>query len=181
MAEYRLKNNQLLLIEEAVPADAAELIAYLNQVGGESDNLLFGENGFQMSVEAEEQFLNSMAKAQTSAMFVGRVEGEMVTVGSVSSAGRERIAHQGEIALTVKKKYWSQGIGTLMMQTFIDFAKANGVTKMLHLGVRADNGNAQKLYKKMGFTEYGRHPRFFKINDEYCDEILMCLDITKEE
>ena len=90
MAEYRLKNNQLLLIEEAVPADAAEMIAYLNQVGGESDNLLFGENGFHMEVEAEEQFLNSMAKAQTSAMFVGRIEGEMVTVGSVSSAGRER-------------------------------------------------------------------------------------------
>lgn len=177
MTEHLLKNKKLLYIEEAVPEDAKALIEYLNIVGGESDNLLFGGNGFVMEAEAEERYLEALAKSGTSAMFLGKIDGEIVCVGSVSSAERERIAHQGEIALTVRKKYWRLGLGTLMMQTLIDFARKNDITEMLHLGVRAENTAARKLYVKMGFVEYGRHPRFFKIDGQYDDEILMCLDL----
>lgn len=34
----------MLEIRKATPEDAAQLLAYLNQIGGESDNLLFGAN-----------------------------------------------------------------------------------------------------------------------------------------
>ena len=35
--------NNTYIIREAVPEDAENMISYLNQVGGESDNLLHGE------------------------------------------------------------------------------------------------------------------------------------------
>ena len=38
--------NNAYTIREAVPDDAEKMILYLNQVGGESDNLLHGENEF---------------------------------------------------------------------------------------------------------------------------------------
>ena len=50
---YVLKNGQTLLLREAVPDDAPRVLAYLNRVGGESDNLLFGKDGFPMPVERE--------------------------------------------------------------------------------------------------------------------------------
>lgn len=37
---------QEVIIRKASVEDAAAIIDYLNQVGGESDNLLFGANGF---------------------------------------------------------------------------------------------------------------------------------------
>ena len=53
--------------------------------------------------------------------------------------------------------------------------KANGVTEIIHLGVRADNVRAIRLYQDLGFEEVGRFPGFFKIDGQYYDEILMNL------
>ncbi len=171
----QLKNDMVLQINKAIKADAAEMIEFLNIVGGESDNLLFGANGFHMSVEAEEDFIGNLLDSNVSALLVGRIENEIVCVGSIMTSPKERISHQGDLAVSVKKKYWGLGIGTHLMQTMISFAKRNGQTEILHLGVKDDNLAAVNLYKKMGFNEIGRHKNFFKIDGKYYDEILMDL------
>lgn len=170
-------NKMLLMINKAEKEDAFHIIEYLNIVGGESDNLLFGANGFHMTVEAEETFIDSLIHLETSALFIGKVENEIVCIGSIMSPLKERIAHQAEIAISVKKEYWGKGIGTQLMRTMIDFSKENGKTEVLHLGVKAENKTAMKLYKKMGFVEVGRHHKFFKIKEQYYDEILMDLHL----
>ena len=43
--------NDTYIIREAVPDDAEKMIVYLNKVGGESDYLLHGENGFTVPFE----------------------------------------------------------------------------------------------------------------------------------
>ena len=43
--------NNTYIIREAVPDDAENMISYLNQVGGESDYLLYGENEFNVPIE----------------------------------------------------------------------------------------------------------------------------------
>jgi RimJ/RimL family protein N-acetyltransferase len=168
-------NKMTLLINKAEKSDAFRIIEYLNIVGGESDNLLFGANGFHMTVEAEEAFIDNLINLETSALFVGKADNEIVCIGSVMSSLNERIAHQAELAISVKKKYWGMGMGTRLMHTMIDFSKKNGQTEILHLGVRAENTTAMKLYEKMGFVEVGKHIKFFKINGQYYDEILMDL------
>ena len=171
----KLKNNMKLEIDKAVKTDAVQIIEYLNIVGGESDNLLFGANEFHMSVEAEEVFIENLLSSKTSALFVGKIEDEVVCVGSFMALNKLRIAHQADLAISVKKNYWNIGVGTQLMQNMIDFAKGNGQTEILHLGVKSDNINAQNLYKKMGFIEIGKYKNFFKINGNYYDEILMNL------
>lgn len=47
-------------IEKAAPCDAAMLLEYLKQVGGETDNLTFGPEGMPFSIEAEAEFISSM-------------------------------------------------------------------------------------------------------------------------
>lgn len=169
----KLKNNMTLQINEAEKADAAKIIEYLNLVGGESDNLLFGANEFGASVEAEESFVERMAGEKASALFIGKIDGEIVCVGSFNSPSRARIAHNADLAISVKKKYWGLGVATHLMQTMIDFAKANGQTKSLNLGVRCGNESAKALYTTMGFSEIGKYKNRIKINGKYYDEILM--------
>lgn len=170
-----LKNDIILQIDKAIRSDAQEIINYLNIVGGESDNLLFGANGFHMSVVAEENFIEDLAKSNTSALFIGKIDNEIACIGSVMAPQRERIAHQADIAISVKKKFWGLGVGIHLMQTIINYAKANGQTQILHLGVIEDNFIAISLYKKIGFVEIGRYKKFLKINGQYKDEILMNL------
>jgi RimJ/RimL family protein N-acetyltransferase len=171
----KLKNGLELSISKAIKEDAKALIEYLNIVGGESDNLLFGKHGFHMSAEDEERYIEHMKDAKASALLVGKINGEIVCVGSIQAPGRERISHQADIAVSVKKAYWNIGIGTELMKTLIVFAKQSGVTEVLHLGVRADNFSAIRLYENVGFRKIGVYEKFFKINGNYHDEILMNL------
>ncbi|WP_349673668.1 N-acetyltransferase [Lacrimispora sp.] len=171
----RLKNDMILQINKAAKGDAAGMVEFLNLIGGESDNLLFGANGFQITTEAEEIFIENLLESDVSALLVGKIEDEIVCVGSIMTSPKERISHQAELSISVKKKYWGFGIGTYLMEAMISFAKRNGQTEILHLGVKNDNINAINLYKKIGFHEVGRHKNFFKIDGKYYDEILMDL------
>ena len=171
----RLKNDMILQINKAAKGDAAGMVEFLNLIGGESDNLLFGANGFHMAAEAEEIFIENLLESDVSALLVGKIEDEIVCVGSIMTSPKERISHQAELSISVKKKYWGLGIGTYLMEAMISFAKRNGQTEILHLGVKNDNINAINLYKKMGFYEVGIHKNFFKIEGNYYDEILMDL------
>jgi RimJ/RimL family protein N-acetyltransferase len=170
-----LKNGKELLIQKAAVEDAEDIIEYLNIVGGESDNLLFGKDGFHMTAQAEEKYIENISKSAKSALFAGKIDGKIVCVGSISSPDRERIAHQCDIAVSVKKAFWSMGVGTELMRTLIAFARQTNEIEIIHLGVRSDNVNAIKLYNKMGFEEIGLYKKFFKINGTYADEILMNL------
>ncbi len=167
------KYEKDLVIEKAKTSDAKALIEYLNIVGGESDNLLFGKNEFTMTVEKEEEYIKNINKLQNSAIFVGKIDEKVVAVGSINSSQNKRINHHGELALSVKKEYWGQGIGYAMMEKIIDFAKENQVTKILTLGVKDDNVNGIKLYKKCGFEEVGVFKDFFQIDNKYYDKIIM--------
>lgn len=171
----RLKNGQELLLCKPVKEDAKAIINYLNIVGGESDNLLFGLNEFTMTIPEEEKFIEKMNSSETSILLIGRVEGEIVCIGSISSPARKRIAHQGELGISVKKDYWGLGIGTHLINEIIQSAKETNTLEIIHLGVKDGNKRAIDLYKKIGFEQIGIYKNFFKIDGVYYDEILMNL------
>ena len=161
---YTLKNGQTLLLRETVPDDAPKVLAYLNRVGGESDNLLFGENGFPMAEDRERAFLELQRRAEKSIMLAGFVGDEVVSISSVNAlTTRERVAHRAGVAISVGKAYWNQGVGRRAMETLIDFAKSCGL-EVLQLEVRADNAPAIALYEKVGFQKMGLYKNFMKVN-----------------
>ncbi|HHT20182.1 MAG TPA: GNAT family N-acetyltransferase [Tissierellia bacterium] len=174
-----MRLSEALYIDLQTPRlqDASGIIDYLNRVGGESDNLLFGKDEFSLSLEQEEAWIRRMNEAPTSAAVLAIAEGEIIGLAALTSSPQPRIAHHGEIALSVCQDYWNQGVGRELMKYLIRFAKNNGVTEIIHLGVRSDNQAALKLYRELGFYEIGRFPRFFKIGPDYFDEILMNLEL----
>jgi len=170
-----LKNGKELTIRKAKKEDAQELLDYIKKVGGETDNLTMGAEGLPYTVEQEEKLLEDWSKSTSSVLLSGIVDGRIIASGSIMSPKMERLAHQSTLGITVLKEFWGMGVGTHMMNALIDFAKNSDNIELIHLGVRADNTNAIALYKKFGFQEIGRYPKFSKINGKYYDEILMNL------
>ena len=171
----QLKNGKQLLIRKAEKKDASQLIQYLNKVGGESDNLLYGANEFNMTAEQEEQYIQDTNSSDTSVLLVGLVDDKIICVGNIFASTAERIAHQGDLGMSVLRQYWGLGVGTHLMNALIDFAKNTDKLEIIHLQVRADNKRAIAIYKKMGFQEIGVFPKYTKINGKYYDDILMNL------
>lgn len=166
-------------IREALAEDAAELIEYMKMVGGETDNLTFGEEGLPLTIEQEEQFLDSIHEDKRSVHLVACKSGEIIGDGSIKELPR-RMSHRAELGISVKRKYWNLGIGSKIIEELIKYAKANGI-EILHLEVRRDNVNAIHLYEKFGFKRIGTSPAFFKIDGEYVDFELMYLDLRTSD
>ena len=57
-----IKNGKELIIRKAVKEDSAKIIEHMSFIGGESDNLTFGANEWNMTLEMEEQFIETINK-----------------------------------------------------------------------------------------------------------------------
>ena len=175
--KVELKNGKQLILRRAIAEDAKNIIEYLDIVGGESDNLLFGAGEFRLTVEEEREYIENVNKDDNSLMLLGMIDNKIVSVAQINTPNRKRIRHNSEIAISVKKEYWGNRIGSAVMEQLIKFAKDNAFIKNISLGVRASNYNAISLYEKYGFEKIGIHKNFFYIDGNYYDEILMDLYI----
>lgn len=110
-------------------------------------------------------------------MILGIIDNNIVSIGQISKPKRKRIAHNSEVAISVKKDYWRNGIGSAVIGELIRFAKENHEIKNISLGVKASNKNAIMMYEKFGFEKVGVHKNYFNINGNFDDKILMDLYI----
>lgn len=158
---------------QAEKKDAEALLKYRDVIGAESDNLTFGREGSGMTLEAQEAFIQKTRKDEGSVIYVGKINDEIVALGSITTYNKPRIRHRGELGLTVRKPYWNQGIATKMMQALMDFAKESTSCEIVELEVRSDNKTAVHLYEKFGFRTIGVYEKFFKIGEQYATANLM--------
>jgi len=175
LKEIKLKSGQRLILRKPLIDDAKRMIEYLNIVGGESDNLLFGKDEFRLTVEQEMEHIKRISNDVNTLMILGIINDAIVSVSQISSPNRKRIVHNSELSISVKKEYWRSGIGGAVMVELIKFAKEHSEIKNVSLGVKASNSNAVMMYERFGFVKVGVHRNYFKVNDNFDDEILMDL------
>ena len=175
-----LRDGSVLQISRPRGENAAEILEYLKTIGGETHFLLMYENGLGISEEYEAKILEASYAEPRGGMHFGRINGEIACMFSLSCHPRRRLAHTGEIALSVRKKYWHIGVGSAIMEALIELAKEASL-KNVELGVYADNERAIALYRRFGFEEIGRHRGKMYVDGEYYDEILMDLHIEADE
>lgn len=168
-----------IVIRELQPEDAEKLIAYIKRIGGETDNLTFGPEGFPVTVEQEKAMLRSKTEHPKSVMYGAWRGEELVGDGSLDAMPR-RMSHRAELGLTVVKEMWNKGIGSRILEKLIEYAKEAGI-EILNLEVRSDNLPAIHLYEKYGFQRIGTSPAFFKIGDTYYDFEIMYLDLRAKK
>jgi RimJ/RimL family protein N-acetyltransferase len=175
LKETVLKNGKPLTLRRSSPSDARQILDFLNKVGGESDNLMFGKNGFMhMSVEHEVEYLEKLNASPNTLSLAGFADGRLISLSQVQGEPPLRAAHNFELSIVVAKDFWGLGAGSAAMAEMIRFVKEHG-GRVIHLGVRAGNEAAISLYEKFGFEKAGVHRDFFNIGGTYYDEILMDL------
>jgi len=166
-----------ITIRKAKIEDAQAVLQYLDQIGKESDNLTFGEEGIGYTLEDEEKMIQSYDENLNSTMFIALDSNQIVSIGNLSASKRERTKHVSVLGISVLKSHWRQGIGKKMMNTLIDFAKQAPDTKAVHLEVRSDNRIAIHLYESVGFKKNTTIPKMMFIKETYYDIDLMIHDL----
>jgi len=72
------------------------------------------------------------------------------------------------------------GVGRLLMTELIGSAARAGI-EVLTLDFRGDNDRAARLYRSLGFTEYGRLPRFVAVGNARYDRVLYARDLRQRD
>jgi RimJ/RimL family protein N-acetyltransferase len=153
--------------------DAQAVLNYLDQVGKESDNLSFGEEGIGYTLEEEMAAIEKSLNSQTDAMILALDQDRIVSIGSLHGNKRMRTQHFATLGISVLESHWNLGIGNAMMKRLMDFAQQSTILELVRLDVRTDNKVAIKLYEKFGFEKYGQFKEEMKIDNAYISIDLM--------
>lgn len=161
-----------LILREATSDDAEEMISYLNIVGGESDNLLHGHNGFNVPVEAVKRRIMAFHESDNSVIIIVLDGKDIIARAELDGYPATRMHHNAKLSISVRKDYWNRKIGTMLMTEIIDRARTMKL-RNIELEVIADNTAAIALYHKMGFVDIGTYRDFWFVNDSYKDAVIM--------
>ena len=174
---YQLSDGSSLSIREAAVEDARALLAYVEAVSGESDFLSFGPGEIEFNETQEEEFLRNYRDAENRLYLLGLINDTIIGSLTFSAGHRPRVRHIGDFGITVRKSYWGLGIGGLLLDALIEWARENGIIKKINLRVRTDNRRAIGLYERKGFAIEGTIRKEILLNGSYFDNYLMGLEL----
>ena len=166
-----------IVFREAEIDDAEEMISYLNIVGGESNYLMHGPDGFKVPVEAVKRRIQASHDADNSIILIALAGEKIVARAELDGYPGARLHHNARFSISVRKDYWNMKIGTMLMTKIIERAREMKLLNIM-LEVVADNKAAIALYHKMGFSDVGIYRNYWYANNAYSDAIVMqkCLD-----
>ena len=150
-----------LCIREAEVQDAAALGAFLDLVGQETDFTSLDENGILMTESEMALFIEKQATSDNQITLLALLNDEIAGVLNITAEQRIRIRHIGDIFLVIQRKFWNHGLGSVLLEEGIEWAKTTwsfvsvcssvykSATRQLSTSIQ-NLDLLQKAYKKEG-------------------------------
>ncbi|EOH98101.1 GNAT family N-acetyltransferase [Enterococcus pallens] len=165
-----------VVIREAIPDDAEALLQLSQQVAQETEYLVMDETGMALSSEMLAIHLESLYESPNNLLLVVFVNDRLVGNASVKASTEYRVAHIGEIGISILQEFWGIGIGSMLMEEILFWAQEGQIIRRLELTVQAQNKRAIQLYQKFGFEREATMVRGARSDQgEFLDVHLMSL------
>jgi RimJ/RimL family protein N-acetyltransferase len=167
---------QRVIIREAVPADAEQIVAYMQRISHEpNNNILTGPGEFTLSVEEERQIIEEYAAAGNAVSLVADAGGQIIGLLHCRGGKRRAVRHTASLGITVHQDWRNKGVGSALMARLVEWARQNPVITRLELEVFTDNPRAIHVYEKLGFQIEGCKRRAVYKDGQYHDIYVMAL------
>ena len=161
----------MTVVRLATPGDAHALVELAESVGREDGRWILGTGPWR-SVSDERRYLRTIDRHPDAAVYVvdddGRIVGRLSLSRDVHPASR----HVADLGLMVAESHRRQGVGTMLLEQAVAWARAAGVRK-LELHVFPWNEPALALYGSFGFEREGYRKRHYERGGELVDAVLM--------
>lgn len=144
--------------------DAEMLLDQIRVCCGETDFLLKTPEEWDMPISKEEQYIDQLNKNPRDIMILCVVDGEIVGNSYIGFGSARKNAHRATVGIAIREKYWGLGIGSILFDQLIAYAKSVGVYQV-ELEVMEHNSRAIALYEKMGFSIAAKLPNAIRQQD----------------
>lgn len=93
---------------------------------------------------------------------------------NITAASQRSVRHIGEVFIVIQKSYWNQGLGQILLEEGVEWARSTGILRKLVLTVQVRNKRAVHVYQKLGFDIEGCQARgAYSVEGEFLDVYLM--------
>ncbi|MCJ7625285.1 MAG: GNAT family N-acetyltransferase [Anaerolineaceae bacterium] len=165
-----------IIIREAKPRDAAQLLAFVEALAAETDIDVPLEPGeFNLTIEEEEKILKGYAESKNSVFLVAETDGKIIAELTCRGSKPKALRHVAYLGMSVSREWRGQGVGTALMEKLVHWARENGVIKRIELNVYARNKVGIHLYEKFGFVIEGCRRNAIYQGGKYLDDLVMAL------
>lgn len=168
-----LKNGSECLLRSAGAADAQAVLDVFRLTHAQTEYLLTypGESSFTLS--QEQQFLAGQEESGKAVEICAFVGGQLAGTAGFEPVGtQEKVRHRADFGIAIDRAFWRRGIGHALTEACIQCARQAGYSQ-LELNVVAENTGAIALYRRLGFTEYGRNPKGFRARGGRWQELVL--------
>jgi len=168
------ESNAKVIIRTGQLDDAKQLLNIQREIVAENKYMISLPEEFDKTLDQQRNLIKGVLENQRETIIVAEVNKAVVGWLEFQSPGPKRMSHTGSLAMMIQAEYRGAGIGKMLLEKLLKWAKMNVLIEKVSLGVFSTNKRAISLYKKMGFKEEGRKTKEIKLDDnEYVDDILM--------
>ena len=142
--------------------DGEAVLESFNAAHAQTDYLLTYPEESTFTVEDERKYLQEKTDSDNEIEIIAIVDGAVPATAGFEAVGRSiKIRHRCDFGISVDRAYWGLGIGKALTEACIECAVKAGYEQM-ELQAVSENERALELYRKAGFTEFGRNPKGFR-------------------
>ena len=169
-----LKNGREVTLRAGAEEDAPQLLATISTYISENSGMVWEPDEYKKTDVEMREWIRGMRENPIEVLILAIFDGKIVGNIDFHAGNRRRIAHVGEFGMGMLPEFRNKGLGSLLLESMIEWAKQTAQLEKINLHVIDSNAQAIGLYRKFGFKEEGRRPRQFKYSDgNYADDVLM--------
>ena len=149
--KIELKDGTTCILRSPDEHDAEKMIEYLKMTSEETYFLVRYPEEINMTTDKEIELLKDNLNSNKDMMIAAFVNNELAGNAGISCVRNHiKLKHRAVFGISIKEKYWNNGIGNALIREVIEQARQIGY-EQIELGVFSDNEKAKELYKKYGF------------------------------
>lgn len=159
--------------------DIPKIYNYLNKISTQTQYLTFDSAGLKVSLDDFSKVFLSQLSNSNIKYFCYRVNGNIVGIANYRVDSRTKMSHRAKIGISVLADYQNKGIGKQLLASMIEYLEQQKQIELVELEVACENKVAIHLYEKYGFKKIGKLPKFFRLDNDYMDFIMMQLELNR--
>lgn len=161
-----------MLIRRACEADA-ETIALAEYATAAAQEGLLAAKPHEIPISAYANKIRALA--EQGLYVVLEIDGKIVGHLILEPLGLKSIEHVAQLTIVVHPGHTDRGLGRILMQHAIEWARSSPKIEKIELRVRSTNPRAIHLYESLGFIHEGVMKQRIKLSSGYADDICMGL------
>ena len=171
--EIRSSEEKKFILREIQKSDFNAMHSLLVKIQTIGVGNVITQEEFDKDKSAWEQKLYNWIDKPQGLWIVAESHGQILGEAKLKVFPIKRLSHSGIFSIGVHPDFQSQGIGTALTLSTIEWAEKQGLTR-IELYVLNNNPKALGLYQKCGFIKEGIRKNFLRMEDgSYVDDQIM--------